>query len=47
LAVDPRIVDEYQSAGVTRCVFRIPAAPADEALPALDRAADVMRMVAA
>jgi len=41
----PRLVDEYQAAGVSRCVFRIPAAPADTALPALDRATDVMRQV--
>jgi probable F420-dependent oxidoreductase len=45
-APDPRLVDDYQSAGVTRCVFRIPAAPAHTALPALDRATEVMRQVA-
>ena len=45
-ALEPRLVDEYREAGVTRCVFRIPAAAADTALPALDRAAEVMRQVA-
>jgi probable F420-dependent oxidoreductase len=44
---DAHIIDEYQSAGVTRCVFRIPAAKPDVVLPALDRAADLMRAVAA
>jgi probable F420-dependent oxidoreductase len=44
-APDPRLVDEYQSAGVTRCVFRIPAAARDVALPALERATEVMRQV--
>ena len=44
-AVDAKLIDSYAAAGVTRCVFRIPAAPADVALPALDRAADVMRLV--
>ena len=41
--VDPALVASYQAAGVARCVLRLPAAPADEVLPALDRAADVMR----
>lgn len=45
-ALEPRLVDEYREAGVTRCVFRIPAAAANTALPALDRAAEVMRQVA-
>lgn len=44
---DPHTIDEYRSAGVARCVFRIPAATADVVLPALDRAAEVMRLVAA
>ncbi len=38
-------LDQYQAAGVDRCVFRIPAAPADVVLPALDRAVDVLRQV--
>jgi probable F420-dependent oxidoreductase len=44
-AVDARLIDAYAAAGVSRCIFRIPAAPADVALPALDRAAEVMRLV--
>jgi probable F420-dependent oxidoreductase len=40
---DPRLVEEYQAAGVSRCVFRLPAAAADEVLPALERAAAVTR----
>jgi probable F420-dependent oxidoreductase len=38
---EPGLVEEYQAAGVTRCVFRLPAAAADEVLPALKHAADV------
>jgi probable F420-dependent oxidoreductase len=38
---DARAVEEYIKAGVTRCVFRLPAAGADEVLPALDVAAGV------
>jgi probable F420-dependent oxidoreductase len=41
--VEPRLVEEYQAAGVSRCVFRLPAAAADEVLPALARAAAVAR----
>jgi probable F420-dependent oxidoreductase len=44
---DPRAVEGYIAAGVSRCVFRLPAAPAEEVLPALQRAADVARAVAA
>jgi probable F420-dependent oxidoreductase len=44
-AADPRLIDSYAEAGVSRCVFRIPAASTDVALPALDRAADLMRLV--
>jgi probable F420-dependent oxidoreductase len=44
---DPHVIDEYQAAGVTRCVLRIPSASADAVLPALDRAADVMHQVLA
>ncbi|MGI9147032.1 MAG: LLM class F420-dependent oxidoreductase [Chloroflexota bacterium] len=40
---DPARVAEYQAAGVSRCVFRLPAAGADEVLPALERAAAVAR----
>lgn len=37
--VDARLVEEYEGAGVIRCVFRLPSAPADEVLPVLDKAA--------
>jgi len=40
---DPARVAEYQAAGVSRCVFRLPPAGADEVLPALARAAAVAR----
>jgi probable F420-dependent oxidoreductase len=43
---DRRLVDEYQSAGAGRCIFRLPAASANEVLPALDAAADVARAFA-
>jgi hypothetical protein len=43
--MDARLIDAYAAAGVGRCVFRIPAAAADVVLPALDRAADLMRLV--
>src|SRR5438132_5412424 len=39
--VEPKLVEEYQAAGVSRCVFRLPAAAADQVLPALARAAAV------
>jgi probable F420-dependent oxidoreductase len=42
-AADPARVAEYQAAGVSRCVFRLPAAGADDVLPALERAATVAR----
>ena len=41
--VDARLLDEYQAAGVSRCIFRIPAAAAGTVLPALDRAGDMIR----
>ena len=44
---DPKLVEDYQAAGVTRCVFRLPPASADEVLPALKRAAEVAREVTA
>jgi probable F420-dependent oxidoreductase len=43
---DAAAVDEYQRAGVTRCVFRLPAAASDEVLPVLDAAAAVMKRAA-
>jgi len=44
--VDPKVIDEFQQAGVSRCVFRIPASNSDTVLKALDRAADVARATA-
>jgi probable F420-dependent oxidoreductase len=38
---DPKLIDEYQAAGVSRCVFRLPSAGADDVLPALERVATV------
>jgi len=40
-AADPAAVETYRQAGASRCVFRLPAAPADQVMPVLDRAADV------
>src|SRR5579859_6053955 len=40
---DPHLVAEYQAAGVSRCVFRLPPAGADEVLAALKRTAEVAR----
>src|SRR5579859_862504 len=42
-AADAARVAEYQAAGVSRCVFRLPPAGADAVLPALERAAGVAR----
>jgi probable F420-dependent oxidoreductase len=41
--MDARLVEEYQRLGVSRCVFRLPPATAEEVLPALTRAADIAR----
>jgi probable F420-dependent oxidoreductase len=41
--MDPSQIEQYQTAGVSRCVFRLPPAGADEVLPVLERAADVAR----
>jgi probable F420-dependent oxidoreductase len=41
---DRQLVEEYQAAGVSRCVFRVPPAGADEVLPALQRTAEVARL---
>jgi probable F420-dependent oxidoreductase len=39
--IDPAVIEEYAQAGVTRCVFRLPAASSDKVLPVLERAARV------
>jgi hypothetical protein len=44
---EPQLVEDYRAAGVTRCVFRLPSASAEEVLPALKRTADVIRQVVA
>jgi probable F420-dependent oxidoreductase len=44
---DARLVAEFQTAGVSRCVFRLPPAPAEVVLPVLDEAASLARQFAA
>ena len=39
---DPRVIEHYQQAGVTRCVFWLPPAGPDEVLPVLSRCAEAM-----
>ncbi len=40
---DRKLVEEYQAAGASRCVFRLPPAGSDEVLPALKAAAAVAK----
>ena len=40
---DPAVLAEYRRIGVTRAVFRLPPAGADQVLPALDRYAEIVR----
>ena len=40
---DPDVIQGYEADGVTRCLFRLPSAPADEVLPILARCAEVAR----
>jgi probable F420-dependent oxidoreductase len=40
---DPGKLDHFESIGVTEVIFRLPSAPADEALPVLDRWAELLR----
>ncbi len=37
----PEVIQQYAEAGVERCIFWLPAAPAEEALPFLDRWAEL------
>jgi probable F420-dependent oxidoreductase len=43
---DPQAIDHFASLGVSRCVFGLPAADADEVLPRLKHHAEAMRAVA-
>ena len=43
---EPAGLEEYRNLGVTRAVFRLPPAPADEVLPVLDRHAELVRQLA-
>jgi probable F420-dependent oxidoreductase len=43
---DPRAIDDFTRLGVTRCIFGLPAAGADEVLPRLKRYADAMQAIA-
>jgi probable F420-dependent oxidoreductase len=40
-AIDPKAVEECVNAGVSRCVFRLPAAGRDKVLPVIEQAAKV------
>ena len=42
----PEVIQHYAELGVERCVFWLPAAPADKVLPLLDSYAEVMRSFA-
>ncbi|HET9199423.1 MAG TPA: LLM class F420-dependent oxidoreductase [Dehalococcoidia bacterium] len=43
---DPATFEEYEAAGIERCVLWLPPAPADEVMPVLDRHAELMNKVA-
>lgn len=39
---DAAVIERYAAAGITRCLFALPAGPADEVLPVLDQHAAVV-----
>ena len=41
--LDPQAIERYAEAGVERCTFRLPAAGAEEVMPALDQIAEVVK----
>ena len=43
---DPEQIDYWTSLGVSRCIFGLPAASADEILPRVARYAEAMHAVA-
>jgi probable F420-dependent oxidoreductase len=45
VAQDADLIKKYRDAGVTRIIFQLPAAKADEILPLLDKCAGVIRQV--
>jgi probable F420-dependent oxidoreductase len=38
---DPAVIEHYREIGVSRCIFPLPSAPADDVLPRLQRYAEV------
>lgn len=42
---DPEMVERYAAAGVTRCVFLLPAGGREEVLPRMDRFAELMSRI--
>jgi probable F420-dependent oxidoreductase len=46
-STEPAEVEQYAAAGVNRCIFNLPSAPAVEVLPRLRQYAELRRMVAA
>ena len=43
---DPATIEEYEAAGIERCIFFVSPAPADEVIPALDGYAELVNKVA-
>jgi probable F420-dependent oxidoreductase len=40
---EAQVIEQYEAAGVSRCIFGLPPAPAAEVLPRLDRFAEVVQ----